>query len=76
MGAAKLNRPPGFARVVIEKPFGHDLASSLNLAAIVHKRFREQLIDRIDHTGKEPFRTSSRSVCQRDLRAGVEQHLR
>ena len=54
MGAAKLNRPPGFARVVIEKPFGHDLASSRELAAIVHKPFREQQIYRIDHyLGKE-----------------------
>ena len=54
MGAAKLNRPPGFARVVIEKPFGHDLASSRELAAIVHKSFREQQIYRIDHyLGKE-----------------------
>ena len=54
MGAAKLNRPPGFARVVIEKPFGHDLASARELAAIVHKPFREQQIYRIDHyLGKE-----------------------
>ncbi len=54
MGAAKLNKPPGFARVVIEKPFGHDLHSAQELAAIVHKPFREQQIYRIDHyLGKE-----------------------
>ncbi len=54
MGAAKLNRPPGFARVVIEKPFGHDVASARELANIVHKPFREHQIYRIDHyLGKE-----------------------
>jgi glucose-6-phosphate 1-dehydrogenase len=54
MGAAKLNRPPGFARVVIEKPFGHDLASARELAEIVHRQFRESQIFRIDHyLGKE-----------------------
>ncbi len=54
MGAAKLNRPPGFARVVIEKPFGNDLGSARELAAIVHKPFREEQIYRIDHyLGKE-----------------------
>jgi glucose-6-phosphate 1-dehydrogenase len=54
MGAAKLNRPHGFARVVIEKPFGNDLTSARELAEIVHKPFREQQIYRIDHyLGKE-----------------------
>ena len=54
MGATKLNRPHGFARVVIEKPFGHDLESSQELAAVVHKPFREEQIYRIDHyLGKE-----------------------
>jgi glucose-6-phosphate 1-dehydrogenase len=54
MGAARLNRPSGFARVVIEKPFGHDLQSAQELAEIVHKPFRERQIYRIDHyLGKE-----------------------
>jgi glucose-6-phosphate 1-dehydrogenase len=54
MGAARLNRPGGFARVVIEKPFGHDLASAQELAEIVHRSFRESQIFRIDHyLGKE-----------------------
>jgi glucose-6-phosphate 1-dehydrogenase len=54
MGAAKLNRPPGFARVVIEKPFGHDLQSAQELAEIVHRPFKERQIYRIDHyLGKE-----------------------
>ena len=54
MGAAKLNKPPGFARVVIEKPFGHDLQSARELAELVHRQFREEQIFRIDHyLGKE-----------------------
>ena len=54
MGTAKLNRPPGFARVVIEKPFGHDLHSAQELAEVVHRPFRESQIYRIDHyLGKE-----------------------
>jgi glucose-6-phosphate 1-dehydrogenase len=54
MGAAKLNRPRGFARVVIEKPFGHDLASARKLAETVHGPFKESQIYRIDHyLGKE-----------------------
>ena len=54
MGATRLNRPPGFARVVIEKPFGHDLGSAQELADVVHRSFRENQIYRIDHyLGKE-----------------------
>src|SRR5262249_14728316 len=36
-------------RVVIEKPFGHDLASSRALNAAVHRSFREEDVFRIDH---------------------------
>ena len=54
MGAANLNNPPGFVRVVIEKPFGHDLESARELAEIVHLPFQERQIFRIDHyLGKE-----------------------
>ncbi len=43
------------ARVVIEKPFGHDLASAVELNGILHKCFPEEAIFRIDHfLGKEP----------------------
>lgn len=43
------------ARVVIEKPFGRDLTSALELNAIVLKVFDEQAIFRIDHyLGKTP----------------------
>jgi glucose-6-phosphate 1-dehydrogenase len=43
------------ARVVVEKPFGRDLASALELHAILHDFFPEPAIFRIDHfLGKEP----------------------
>ena len=43
------------ARVVIEKPFGHDLASALDLNAELHEVLTEDQILRIDHfLGKEP----------------------
>jgi len=42
------------ARVVVEKPFGRDLASALELNAVLERVFREQDIFRIDHyLGKE-----------------------
>jgi glucose-6-phosphate 1-dehydrogenase len=43
------------ARVVVEKPFGHDLASARELNRILHQYFPEERIFRIDHfLGKEP----------------------
>jgi glucose-6-phosphate 1-dehydrogenase len=46
--------PPG-ARVVLEKPFGRDLASARQLNEILHRHFDEASIFRIDHfLGKEP----------------------
>src|SRR5207244_8855105 len=54
LGGAKLNRPAALVRVVIEKPFGHDLESAQELAETVHRSFREQQVFRIDHyLGKE-----------------------
>ncbi len=52
LGEAKLvNR----ARVVMEKPFGTDLASAVDLNRQVHDTFSEEQIFRIDHfLGKEP----------------------
>jgi glucose-6-phosphate 1-dehydrogenase len=45
------------ARVIIEKPFGHDLASALELNAILLRAFPESSIFRIDHyLGKAPVR--------------------
>lgn len=44
----------GYARLVIEKPFGHDLESSEVLDTQLHKHFREEQLYRIDHyLGKE-----------------------
>jgi len=43
------------ARVVIEKPFGRDLASAQELNRVLHRFFPEESIFRIDHyLGKEP----------------------
>jgi glucose-6-phosphate 1-dehydrogenase len=43
------------ARLVIEKPFGHDRASAKALNAMLRKNFPEENIFRIDHfLGKEP----------------------
>jgi glucose-6-phosphate 1-dehydrogenase len=44
----------GWTRVVIEKPFGHDLASAVELNRVIHRHFSEDEIYRIDHyLGKE-----------------------
>lgn len=44
----------GFGRVVVEKPFGRDLASARKLQQLVHGVFHEADIFRIDHyLGKE-----------------------
>jgi glucose-6-phosphate 1-dehydrogenase len=43
------------ARVVIEKPFGRDLKTAAELNQILHEKFEESRIFRIDHyVGKEP----------------------
>lgn len=43
------------ARVAVEKPFGHDLATARALNGILHEVFPEASIFRIDHyLGKEP----------------------
>jgi glucose-6-phosphate 1-dehydrogenase len=43
------------ARVVVEKPFGRDLASARELNRLLHRFFPEPAIFRIDHyLGKEP----------------------
>jgi glucose-6-phosphate 1-dehydrogenase len=42
-------------RVVVEKPFGRDLASALELNRVLHTGFADDAIFRIDHfLGKEP----------------------
>ncbi|HEX6477650.1 MAG TPA: glucose-6-phosphate dehydrogenase [Ktedonobacteraceae bacterium] len=48
------------ARVVVEKPFGRDLASAQTLNQILHSVFPEAAIFRIDHyLGKEPVQNVS-----------------
>jgi glucose-6-phosphate 1-dehydrogenase len=43
------------ARVIVEKPFGHDLASAQELNRTLHNAFPESAIFRIDHyLGKRP----------------------
>jgi glucose-6-phosphate 1-dehydrogenase len=52
LDAAGLNKG---ARVVVEKPFGHNLASARELNRVLHRAFTERAIFRIDHyLGKEP----------------------
>jgi glucose-6-phosphate 1-dehydrogenase len=58
LGAAKLSgltAPQGaWRRIIIEKPFGTDLASARELNQIVHRHFDEEQVFRIDHyLGKE-----------------------
>ena len=55
LGAAGLaDDSEGFRRVIIEKPFGTDLATAHALNDSIHKVFREDQIYRIDHyLGKE-----------------------
>ena len=57
LGGAGLNQPAGPAaatRLVIEKPFGRDLASARALDEALHRVFDEAQIYRIDHyLGKE-----------------------
>jgi glucose-6-phosphate 1-dehydrogenase len=50
-------QPAGWTRIIIEKPFGRDLASARALNAEIQKVFDEQQILRIDHyLGKETVR--------------------
>jgi glucose-6-phosphate 1-dehydrogenase len=55
LGAAGLaDDSDGFRRVIIEKPFGTDLATAHALNHAIHRVFREDQIYRIDHyLGKE-----------------------
>jgi len=44
----------GWTRLIVEKPFGHDLASAQKLTALLREHFDENEIFRIDHyLGKE-----------------------
>lgn len=39
----------GWARLVVEKPFGRDLASAVTLDSVLHQHFSERQVFRIDH---------------------------
>ena len=50
----KTRRGQGWTRLIIEKPFGYDLASAQELNVLIHQHFDESEIFRIDHyLGKE-----------------------
>jgi glucose-6-phosphate 1-dehydrogenase len=50
LGTAGLNREDGgCSHIVIEKPFGRDLASARKLNQLVHTYFKENQVFRIDH---------------------------
>ncbi len=57
IGAAKLSghaAAAGWRRIIVEKPFGTDLASARDLNQLVHRHFEERDVFRIDHyLGKE-----------------------
>ena len=54
LGRAGLAAGPGWTRLVVEKPFGTDLASARGLNELVHHWFGESQVYRIDHyLGKE-----------------------
>lgn len=55
LGQAGMAQGEGVSRrLIVEKPFGHDLTSALELNSALHKVFNEDQIYRIDHyLGKE-----------------------
>ena len=54
IGAHGLRGRTGWARIVVEKPFGHDRESARALTELIHQVFREDEVFRIDHyLGKE-----------------------
>jgi glucose-6-phosphate 1-dehydrogenase len=55
LARAGLNRnEQGWSRIIVEKPFGHDLKSAQELNAVLHRAFDENNVFRIDHyLGKE-----------------------
>jgi glucose-6-phosphate 1-dehydrogenase len=49
VGLAEEGAEGGWARIVVEKPFGRDLESAMALDRILHRSFQERQIFRIDH---------------------------
>jgi glucose-6-phosphate 1-dehydrogenase len=53
-GVGRLRGASGWVRLIIEKPFGHDIASARELNALITRYFDESDVFRIDHyLGKE-----------------------
>jgi glucose-6-phosphate 1-dehydrogenase len=53
-GLGKRRTTQGWARLIVEKPFGHDLASARELTELISRYFAEEEVFRIDHyLGKE-----------------------
>lgn len=82
LGKARLNQGPGWTRIVVEKPFGRNLATALELNALIHRYFEESQTYRIDHyLGKDTvqnllsFRFSNaifESLWNRDRVASIQ----
>jgi glucose-6-phosphate 1-dehydrogenase len=47
--SAEVNENRGWSRLVVEKPFGRDLASAIDLDRGIHRYFGEHQVFRIDH---------------------------
>ena len=57
-GAAETAALPGWARIIVEKPFGRDLASAHELDRLLQQVFGEEQVYRIDHyLGMEKVQT-------------------
>jgi glucose-6-phosphate 1-dehydrogenase len=64
----QLHEDGGWRRVVLEKPFGTDLASAMGLNKQIQKALHESQIYRIDHyLGKETAEYPVPPLCQYDL---------
>jgi glucose-6-phosphate 1-dehydrogenase len=52
--AGIMKREKGWTRLIVEKPFGHDLASAVELNSSMKKHWKEEQLYRVDHyLGKE-----------------------
>ncbi|MDW7773686.1 MAG: glucose-6-phosphate dehydrogenase [Desulfobulbaceae bacterium] len=47
--SGKQREESGWARIVVEKPFGTDVKTAIKLDSVLHRHFREEQIFRIDH---------------------------
>ena len=82
LGGAGLSKSRGWTRIVVEKPFGHDLESAVALNRQVHRYYDESQVYRIDHyLGKETVQnlmvmrfanTIFESIWNRDRVAAVQ----